>query len=198
MTDLPLETGPLPLGSVNHKGVGWWGILCVIATEGALFAYLPFSYYYFDVQAHASWIPETPKLTLALPDTIVLLASSVAIWWAEKSLKEGRRGRQLLGTAIAFVLGVIFVAVQYKEWLDKPFTLQTSPYGSLYFTTTGFHMAHVAAGLVGLLLAFIWSALGYFSPRRYAPFSIAAIYWHFVDAVWLAVFFTYYVTPRLW
>ena len=44
----------------------------------------------------------------------------------------------------------------------------------------------------------VWSALGYFDRRRHAPMLIGAIYWHFVDAVWLAVFFTFYIAPRLW
>jgi heme/copper-type cytochrome/quinol oxidase subunit 3 len=58
-------------------------------------------------------------------------------------------------------------------------------------------MAHVVAGLAMLIVVFIWSALGYFTPRRYEPVSISIVYWHFVDAVWLAVFTTFYVSPYL-
>ena len=58
-------------------------------------------------------------------------------------------------------------------------------------------MAHVAVGVLGLAILAIWSALGYFDRARHAPVSIGAIYWNFVDAVWLTVFFTFYLTPYL-
>ncbi len=103
----------------------------------------------------------------------------------------------MLGLVVGIVLGAIFVVVQYFEWMDKPFTLSSTSYSSLYFIVTGFHMAHVVAGLVILLALTVWSALGYFGPGRTAPVSIGIIYWHFVDAVWLTVFFTFYVTPHL-
>jgi heme/copper-type cytochrome/quinol oxidase subunit 3 len=91
----------------------------------------------------------------------------------------------------------VFVVIQTFEWKAKSFSLNSGPYGSLFFTITGFHMAHVILGLLMLLPLTIWSALGYFGPHRSAPVSIGAIYWHFVDAVWLTVFFTIYITPYL-
>ena len=94
-------------------------------------------------------------------------------------------------------MGVVFVAIQWDEWLAKPFGLGTSSYSSLYFVTTGFHMAHVVIGLGVLAALFLWTALDYFSPRRQLAISAGVIYWHFVDAVWICVFITYYVTPYL-
>jgi cytochrome c oxidase subunit III len=58
-------------------------------------------------------------------------------------------------------------------------------------------MLHVIAGVLILLTLSLWCALGYFNRIRTAPVTIGAIYWHFVDAVWLVLFFTFYVTPRL-
>ena len=58
-------------------------------------------------------------------------------------------------------------------------------------------MAHVVAGLLILLPLILWTAMGKFDARRRDPVSIGVIYWHFVDAVWLTVFFTFYVTPYL-
>jgi len=86
---------------------------------------------------------------------------------------------------------------QIHEWRDKPFAIDTSSYGSLYFTVTGFHMAHVIGGLLMIAPLMLWTALGKFDSRRRDPVSNGAIYWHFVDAVWLTVFFTFYVTPYL-
>jgi cytochrome c oxidase subunit 3 len=87
--------------------------------------------------------------------------------------------------------------VQVFEWKAKTYSLTSGSYGSLYFTVTGFHMAHVIVGLLMLIAVWIWSALGLFNPRRHLPVSISSIYWHFVDVVWLAVFFSFYLSPYL-
>ena len=93
-------------------------------------------------------------------------------------------------------MGIVFIAIQALEWAGKKFTPFSSSYGSLYFTITGFHMLHVAAGVLILATLSLWCALGYFDRIRSAPVSIGAIYWHFVDAVWLVLFFTFYITPQ--
>jgi cytochrome c oxidase subunit III len=196
----PLAVGaPLPVGALGRNAVGWWGMLCLIATESSLFAYLLFSYFYFAAQNGKAWLPVAhPQWRLSGPDTLVLLASSVAIWWAERAIKRGARRRHLAGTAIAIALGVVFLVVQYFEWRGKSFTLTSGSYGSLYFTITGFHMAHVVAGLIMLSVVFAWSLAGDFNERRHTPVMMSSVYWHFVDAVWLVVFFTFYVSPYLW
>jgi len=202
MTDAildPERLPRLPVGPTARRGLGWWGVWCLVATEGALFAYLLFSYFYFAVQFDKGWLPngEVPSMRLALPDTIVLILSSVALVFGDRGVRRGRRGENLAGIGAAFILGVIFVVVQYFEWSAKNFSARTDSYGSLYFTVTGFHMAHVVAGLGVLATVFIWSLLGYFSPRRSAPVLIASVYWHFVDVVWLFVFATFYLSPYL-
>lgn len=189
----------LRAGSYDHRGVGWWGLLCAIAGEAALFGYLLFSYYYYAVEVGRDFISgPLPEFRLALPNTIVLLLSSGTAWMAERSVKHGRNGRGMLWLIVTLVLGIAFVGVQLLEWHAKQFSISTSSYGSIYFTLTGFHMAHVLVGLIALVLALVWCARGYFDVRRNVPMSIVATYWHFVDAVWLTVFFTVYVSPRLW
>jgi heme/copper-type cytochrome/quinol oxidase subunit 3 len=128
---------------------------------------------------------------------LILLASSVAVWWGEEGAKRDRRRQHLAGLGLAILLGLVFLVVQGFEWKAKGYGLATGSYGSLFFTITGFHMAHVVVGLFILGAVWIWSAMGYFNPRRHAPVSISSVYWHFVDAVWLCVFTTFYVTPYL-
>jgi len=188
----------LPVGARGRNSVGWWGVLCLIATEASLFAYLLFSYYFMAVQRGAAWSPDPhPTMKLAGPNTIILLLSSGAAWWGEQGAKQGRRGRQLLGLGLAIGLGLVFLIVQGFEWKAKKYSVSSSSYGSLYFTITGFHMAHVVVGLLMLMAVWIWSAMGLFNPRRHAPVSLSALYWHFVDVVWLTVFFSFYLSPYL-
>jgi cytochrome c oxidase subunit 3 len=193
---LPLES--LPVGACGMNSVGWWGVLCLIATEASLFAYLLFSYAYLAVQRGPAWLPQPhPSLALAGTNTVILLASSVAVWWGEEGVKRQKRGQHLAGLGIGIVLGLIFLAVQLVEWKTKSFSLTSGSYGSLFFTITGFHMVHVIVGVAILMVVLAWSLMGYFSPRHHARVTIAAIYWHFVDAVWLCVFSAFYVSPYL-
>jgi cytochrome c oxidase subunit 3 len=197
MSDAALRARSLPVGSVGHKTFGWWGMTTIVMTEASLFAYLLFAYYYLAVNYGRAWVPESPSLRLSAPNTIILLSSSVAVWWSERNASRGATGRQSLGLAIGLVLGLAFLGIQIFEWKEKPFTVASSSYGSSYFITTGFHMAHVLVGLLMLAAVLLWSMLGYFDRKRHSALSIAALYWHFVDVVWLAIFFTFYVTPYL-
>ena len=188
----------LPIGPIGRHGIGYWGVGMLVVSEAALFAYLLFAYYYTGASAQDGWVLEPrPSLKLALPNTILLLASSVVAWIGERGILDRQRGKALLGFGLAFIMGSVFAAVQGYEWVSKPYSLGTSSYASLYFVTTGFHMAHVIIGLGVLAALFLWTALDYFSPRRRLTISSGVLYWHFVDVVWLFVFSTYYLTPYL-
>lgn len=192
--------GRLPVGAINTRASGWWAMIFTVFTEASLFAYLLFSYYYLAVQPH---LPGTfpqggqPDLKLAIPNTLILIASSVAVGWAQLGIERGSKQRLALGLGLGTLLGAIFVVIQCFEWAGKPFTLASSPYSSLFFVVTGFHMAHVVVGVAILAALTWWSSQGYFNRVRYAHIHIGALYWHFVDAVWIAVFFTFYITPLL-
>jgi cytochrome c oxidase subunit 3 len=188
----------LPVGPIRRHGVGWWGAGTLISGEAALFAYLLFTYYYLGATNPAGWVLEpAPALRLALPNTLLLLASSGAAWFGERGILTRRRAQALLGFGLAFLMGSGFTAVQLLEWREKAYGLGESSYSSLYFVTTGFHMAHVGVGLLVLAALFLWTVLDYFSPRRRLVVSAGVLYWHFVDVVWIFVFTTYYLTPYL-
>jgi heme/copper-type cytochrome/quinol oxidase subunit 3 len=188
----------LPVGPIGRHGLGWWGAVSLIASEAALFSYLLFSYYYTGATTSSDWLLErAPSLGLALPNTVLLLLSSLVAWWGERGVLGRRRAQALAGFGMAFLMGTVFVVVQTFEWHAKTYRLGTSSYASLYFVTTGVHIAHVIVGLCVLISLFAWTALDFFSPRRRLAVSAGVVYWHFVDVVWLFVFTTYYITPYL-
>jgi heme/copper-type cytochrome/quinol oxidase subunit 3 len=188
---------PLPVGSVGHRASGWWGMWTVIATEASLFAYLLFAYAYLASQAHGGFVPEAPKFKLAGPNTALLIASSFVLYWGESGIKQGKRARLMTALALTFVMGAAFIGIQILEWKAKTYGPSTDAYASSYFITTGFHMAHVAAGLLIIGALLLWTSLGKFNAERHAAVSVGALYWHFVDVVWIAVFLTFYVSPYL-
>jgi cytochrome c oxidase subunit 3 len=186
----------LPVGSKGRLSSGWWGMITVIATEAALFAYLLFSYFYIASQNGGAWPPGgPPKLDLAIPGTVVLLLGSVTMWWGERGIRAGKRSQLLIGLGASVLLGLAFVVLEGIEWSRKDFTPATHAYGSLYFVVTGFHLTHVLVGVLMLVMLFVWTLLGYFGVRRHSTVAIAVMYWHFVTVVWVAVFLTFYVSP---
>jgi cytochrome c oxidase subunit 3 len=189
---------PLPVGSEGKRAGGWWGLLALIVTEGALFGYLLFSYFYLASQTQQHWPPEgLPPLGIASLNTAILLASSVFVWAGERCIRRSQLQWSLASMALAILLGAGFVMIQFREWSHKSYDMTTNLYDSLYFTITGFHLLHVIVGLAILFLLLLWTALGYFDDRRYAAVTIGGVYWHFVDVVWLFVFTTLYLTPYL-
>ncbi len=195
MTDATTSSS-LPVGGVDQKALGWYGVLMLIATEGALFGFLLFSYFYCAVQFQPSWSPQPyPPLTFAIPSTVAMLLGSGVLWWGRAGLRNRHMPQHRAGLAIAIAFGIIFLVLQGLEWASKPFSLSSNLYGSLYFTITGFDMAHILVGVVGLVVVLIWSALGFIDNRRNTPVEIVSAYWYFVTAVWIAIFISLYITP---
>jgi len=179
------------------RSTGFWGMMLLIATEASLFAYLLFSYFYLGSLASGPWPPEgPPSLRLVLPNTLVLLISSGTMYWAERSIRRGQAGRLRLGLLLTLVLGVIFLFVQGLEYSKKGITPLSHAYGSLFFTITGFHGAHVAVGLIMIAVITARAFLGHFDRRRHEAVTNVSWYWHFVDVVWLTVFASLYLSPQ--
>ena len=93
------------------------------------------------------------------------------------------------------VLGAGFIALQAIDWSSKPFGLATSTYSSIYFVITGMHLAHFFVGWVMFVTLLLWTGLGYFDWIRHVPIIVGKLYWYFLAASWLAVFFVINCTP---
>jgi heme/copper-type cytochrome/quinol oxidase subunit 3 len=189
----------LPVG----RSAGWWGMVMFVITDAALFACLLGSYFYLRFQYGPQWPPdgiEKPNLLTPLVMTALLLPSSLPMVWAERGIRRGQRWRLGSGLAATLVLGASFLTLQATEYAEKlqNFTITTDVYGSLFYAITGFHGLHVLVGLamVGWLLAASLQRGG-FGIHRHERLRNTAIYWHFVDAVWAAILFTIYLSPRL-
>ncbi len=179
-------------------GTAWWGMVCLITTEAILFAYLIFSYAYLGSQHVGAWPVEgPPSLKLALPATLLLLGSSFVLEWGTRAARNGRMGAGRIATAITLLMGSAFAALELKEWIDKPYGLSHDSYSSIYFLLTGTHLAHVFLGLIALLGVLAWSLLGRIHQGHEQHRALVTLYWHFVDVVWLFVFTTVYLSPRL-
>jgi cytochrome c oxidase subunit III len=123
---------------------------------------------------------------LGLIVTSVLLASSFFMNRAETAIAHGDRKAFMRGTLITMILGTIFlVGVVGLEWQLAPFSMGESAMASMFFIMTGFHAFHVLTGLIFLGIIYNHGRKGMYSAERHFPVEAAAVYWHFVDVVWI-------------
>jgi cytochrome c oxidase subunit III len=202
VTTLPLDSGALARApDLPRRDVGWWGMALLCATEGALFAYLIASYFYLGSTA-PGWPPagiEPPRLVLPVIMMLILLSSSAVLSWGERGIRAGNPRRLRAGLGATIVLGLVFLALQAVEYHEKllHFSPRMGAYPSLFYTITGFHGVHVTVGLLVLAFTAIRASRGHFTSGRYQGVSIAALYWHFVDGVWVVIVATLYVSAHL-
>ena len=190
----------LPEGWKPSQEVGWWAMMLVCASEAALFAYFIVSYFYLGV-VNPAWPPagtELPKLEKPLIMTALLVSSSIVLYLVEKQRERGKRAAYRAGMVVTVLLGLGFLGLQVTEYQEKVKTMgpTTHAYASLFYTITGFHGAHVAFGLLLLLFTLLRDVRGRIDPERPIPVKVTSLYWHFVDAVWLVILTTLYLSPR--
>lgn len=130
-------------------------------------------------------------------NTVILLSSSFTVHFAHTAIKDQHRGRLLGWLGLTVVLGVAFLILQGWEYIhaydELGMTLDSGIYGSTFFLLTGFHGFHVTLGTFMLLVQLLRAFRGHFSPKDCFGFEASSWYWHFVDVVWLCLFFFVYV-----
>ena len=129
--------------------------------------------------------------------TVVLVLSSVAVQLSLRATRDGRRRQALWWLGATIALGVVFLGLQLYDYSQLGFGLKDGVFGTLFYVMTGIHMAHVVGGVAFLALVFGQGLRGGLSPTHHDPLAAGAIYWDFVDVVWLCLFTTFYLlTPR--
>ena len=129
-------------------------------------------------------------------NTAILLTSGLTLTIAHHALIAGQRAKTISWMWITVALGLAFVGVQSYEYMhayrDLNLRLDSGIFGSTFFMLTGFHGFHVFIGMLMLLFITLRLQRGHFTPERHFGFEGAAWYWHFVDVVWLGLYFLVY------
>jgi cytochrome c oxidase subunit III len=167
-----------------------------IASEVMLFGAL-FAAYFVVRGESPAWPPaggvERPELLLPGFNTLLLVSSSVTMQWAVRAARVGGRSRILRWLGLTLLLGGIFILIQGYEFANNGFGINAGIFGSTFYILTGFHGAHVLAGLGLIAIVANRARLGLISAERHTAVEATSYYWHFVDAVWLFLFLTLYV-----
>src|SRR6202008_3522090 len=162
-----------------------------IIAESAIFTIFVVAYLFY---LGKSLTGPSPREVLETPIfyTICLLSSSLTIHFAGKLLERGRRGAFLGLWLLTIVLGALFMYGTGQEWhrliYEHGFTISTNLFGTTYYSLVGLHAFHVTAGLIMLAIVLVFSLMGRVTQNQSRRVDVLAMYWHFVDAVWVVVF----------
>uniref|UniRef100_A0AAU6MX53 Cytochrome c oxidase subunit 3 n=1 Tax=Xenogryllus maniema TaxID=3120009 RepID=A0AAU6MX53_9ORTH len=177
-----------------------WGMILFIISE--VFFFISFFWAFFhsslapSIELGVIWPPAgvTPFNPLQIPllNTAILLASGVTVTWAHHSLMKSNYTQTTQALMLTITLGLYFTALQAYEYMEAPFTIADSTYGSTFFMATGFHGLHVIIGTTFLIICLIRHMSFHFSMNHHFGFEAAAWYWHFVDVVWLFLYISIY------
>jgi cytochrome c oxidase subunit III len=194
-----VDTPMLPVYVLGPKSVVWWGIIGLLAIELVVFSGFIAMYFWLKL-VNPAWPPEgidRPDLLLPTINTIVLLVSGAAMIYAKRAIVRGNQLGLKLGQAFAILLGIVFLVIKYVEYSGYGYDWSTHAYGSITWTITGFHSAHVVSVVMKGFVVLAMGLRGMFRPDRHLAFEVSTIYWVFVVAIWLPLYFTMYISPRL-
>ena len=199
-TNPGMATSPDRLPALNRPNMVSVGTIVFLAQELMFFAGL-FAMY-FTSRANGmeagDWANQTAHLNVVfgLIITIVLVTSSVTSQLGVFSAEKGDVFGLRKWFTVTVVLGVIFLGLVAFEWTEMVMhgvTPQSSVYGSVFYIITGFHMAHVTAGIIAFIVVLMRVAKSKFTPAQATAAMVVSYYWHFVDAIWIGVFITLYL-----
>jgi cytochrome c oxidase subunit 3/cytochrome o ubiquinol oxidase subunit 3 len=171
----------------------------LITAESSIFTIFVVAYLYYlgrDVSG------PTPKEVLEVPifGTVCLLSSSGFIMLAERAIEHGRMAAFRLWWLVTIALGAIFLADTGLEWkkliVEDHLTIHTNLFGTCFYSLVGLHASHVVIGLLMMLVTLVFALSGHLRAEHAERVKVLALYWHFVDAVWVVVFTVVYLVGR--
>jgi cytochrome c oxidase subunit 3 len=175
------------------------GTMIWLASELMFFAALFAMYFTLRSVNPEIWAVDTELLNVpfATVNTTILVLSSVTCQMGVFAAERGDVKNLRKWFIITFIMGATFIGGQvteYAELVHEGLTLSSSPYGSVFYLTTGFHGLHVTGGLIAFLFVLGRTYVAKrFTHEQATSAIVVSYYWHFVDVVWIALFATIYL-----
>jgi cytochrome c oxidase subunit 3 len=199
----PASNLPVPpaISPERTLSAAQWGMASFLVSEVAFFGTLIVTYMAFMGKDVVGPTPaEALSLPLVIVSTICLLASSVVIHFAERSLERGQQWAFCILLAGTIGLGIAFLVGTGIEWYElineHQLKINRNLFGTTYYTLVGFHGLHVTMGVIAMLIVLALSIGRELTREHRTGTQLVAWYWHFVDAVWIVVFLVVYVVSR--
>ena len=178
----------------------WLGFLLFMASEVMVFFCLFWGYFHFSLvtiyEIGYYWpgvgIAAVKTYRLPLLNTLILLFSGLLLTVAHKALIIGDYINVKIYLFLTIVLGLIFEILQIIEYKLTPYFLTDFIFGTMFYFLTGLHGIHVLIGIIFLIICLIRLQKGQLLRESHLGFEFAIWYWHFVDVVWIFLFFVVY------
>lgn len=200
MTNQDMATPQNRVPALNRPNMVSVGTIAFLAQELMFFAGLFAMYFTSRANglANGDWSTQTDHINVLFGGiiTVVLIASSFTSQFGVFAAERGDVFGLRKWFTVTIVLGVIFlglVAYEWSELVAAGVTPQSSVFGSVVYIITGFHMAHVTAGILAFIVVLLRVAKSKFTPAQATAAMAVSYYWHFVDAIWIGVFITIYI-----
>jgi cytochrome c oxidase subunit III len=183
--------------SLPYKGQV--GMYCLIAAESSIFAIFVIAYLFYMGKSISG---PTPKQVLDVPifATACLWSSSLTIHLAVGALRRANQSVFRLLWLLTLALGLTFLVYTGIEWhhliYHDGLTIRSNLFGTTFYSLVGLHAFHVTVGLIGLTTVLLLALWGKIQRAHVKNIDTLAIYWHFVDAVWVVVFTVVYILGR--
>jgi cytochrome c oxidase subunit III len=174
------------------------GMISLIIGECGIFSIFVAAYIFYIGRSLSGPTPRI--LEIPIFATVCLLSSSGTILLAERAIEHGRMRAFAMWWALTIALGLIFIGYTAAEWhyliFHEGLTISTNLFGTTFYSLVGLHASHVIVGLIGLTIILIFTLTGHVNQSHAERIQVWALYWHFVDAVWVVVFTTVYLVGR--
>ena len=177
----------------------YWGLALLVLIETVVFGSLVVSYFYLR-SSNVAWPLggiDPPDLLLPTINAFILWGSSIPMYLADKGIQKGNQRRLRIGLVIGISMAIVFLVLKYIEYSQLGYNWGTNAYGSIVWTITGFHSAHVIALVLKTIVIARLAFMGYFNEERHAAIDANGLYWHFVVIIWLPLYLTLYIAPRI-
>jgi cytochrome c oxidase subunit 3 len=174
------------------------GMACLIVAESAIFAIFVVAYLFYLGKSISGPFPQQ-ILELPILNTILLLSSSATITLAVRALRRGMVEIFRVWWFTTITLGACFLAGTAREWhrmINEGLTISTNLFGTTFYSLVGLHASHVVVGLAALTLVQFFALRGGIKTEHVERVEVLALYWHFVDVVWVVVFTVVYIIGR--
>ena len=181
------------------RDIRLFGFVLFLLADCVLFGAFVFAYLYLRTSA-----PEWPPVVDGHPihrldvafgamNSIVLFGSGVTMHFALESWKHLKKAAFNFWIVATILLGIGFLLGQSHEYLSAPMTWTGSTFGASFFTLTGLHGFHVFVGVCFLTVLAIQANRGVYTGSKYFGLIAGTLYWHFVDVIWVLLFFLFYL-----
>lgn len=203
-----MTSAPVVQHSVNRPSATSVGTIVWLGSEVMFFAALFAMYFSLRANSPEIWSADTQILNVpfALVNTLILVASSFTAQFgvfAAERMQPRATGKSPMKWGmvewfiVSYIMGAVFVAGQVWEYatlVSEGISLSSNAYGSAFYLTTGFHALHVTGGLIAFLFVIGRTfAAKKFGHKEATAAIVVSYYWHFVDVVWIGLFFIIYV-----